>query len=452
VDVSPDGRLLAVARGHVVRVYDLATGKQRATLTGHTADAGVVAFSRDGARLVTVGPDAVRVWDAGRQEGPALADFPPETLLRTWQTSPGGHWIVVGGEIRRTDGTAKHVIRREGGWFAVSGADRFVVWRRAAPTGARLVVAPADPPRDYDFRLLDTRTGAERVLQLDEGKPWWWTGGFAVSTDGTRLAALSGPSPQELYETERPVSGADVIRNLPQRVLRVWDLATGKPLFTCDVVKQSRYSSIDGLSFTADGRLVVEDDQAVRVLDGTTGAEQAVVPFNRSELSTTPSGRFDGSGRAVVSPDGTRMAVAGGQAARLPSLDRGSESTERPEAATTGWVRLWDMRTRKELPRMTEIGEKPRDVIFSPDGSRLVTVDVYAVQVWDPAAGQLLLTYPLPDFNRYSGRFLTRRVVPAVSFSPDGHKLHIAWPCKAPNPDARVTLDATPRPQEGTRP
>jgi WD40 repeat protein/serine/threonine protein kinase len=66
VTFSPDGRLLASAGGGdmMVKVWDAATGKEQATLSGHTSQVWSVAFSPDGNILASAAHDGtVRLWN-----------------------------------------------------------------------------------------------------------------------------------------------------------------------------------------------------------------------------------------------------------------------------------------------------------------------------------------------------------------------------------------------------
>jgi WD40 repeat protein len=64
VALSGDGRLLALARGRAVTVWDAATGKELARLEGHGGDVTAVAIAPDGRSLATGSADTTAlVWD-----------------------------------------------------------------------------------------------------------------------------------------------------------------------------------------------------------------------------------------------------------------------------------------------------------------------------------------------------------------------------------------------------
>ena len=76
--VSPDGRLLATAKGRVITLWELNTGKQVATLEGHMQPVTRLTFAPDGAVLASaahVGRHPgrftdveVKVWDLATKQ------------------------------------------------------------------------------------------------------------------------------------------------------------------------------------------------------------------------------------------------------------------------------------------------------------------------------------------------------------------------------------------------
>jgi WD40 repeat protein len=70
VAFSPDGATLASAAGQTIKLWDVATGRERRRLKGHGHDVYTLSFTPDGTALLSGGGDrSVRLWDvaSGRQ-------------------------------------------------------------------------------------------------------------------------------------------------------------------------------------------------------------------------------------------------------------------------------------------------------------------------------------------------------------------------------------------------
>jgi WD40 repeat protein/tetratricopeptide (TPR) repeat protein len=373
---SPDGRLVAsVVEDSTLEIRDIATGKLVGKSLVHDRDVSCVAFSPDSRSVLT---------------GTAPADRPNMSRALRWDVATGGlAWS-----------TEPHP-----GWHIYG-----VAW---SPDGKTIATAA----NDRHVRLFDA-AGGKLV-----GTPWEnpeQVSRVAFSPDGRTVAAGMG------LMTGGATERAE---------LRLWDRASGRPLGP-DLAHEGGVLDVafspDGgslLSGGSDGTAYLwqlpEGPPVGRPLSGARGDicvtftpdgrtlfaggfSDSAVPYDvatgRRAGPALEHGKF--VWRIAVSPDGRTVATGGGTPASTNQHRRGF-----------GDARLWDRATGKPLgPPMTHDTDRVREVVFTPDGKALVTIDLKKIRFWDPKDGHSLGA----DFD------LAPEGVAAMALAPDGRSLVVA--------------------------
>jgi len=368
MEVSPDGKTVAVAQGNDVLVYDAATLTERARLRGHTDLIRSLQFSHNGSLLVSGSADHTAVvWELATGRVVLRTNGHADAVLAL-AFSPDDGTLYTGGLDKHVlvwdlTGSRRFVAR------VVDGTPRVILGKVAAPSpDGRAVVYVGPASRGDKVRFLDIPTG-----QL--GEP-------VIDRNGDALVAWLGP------DNERVVTVAD-------RSLRVWSRGTGQ------LIKEivAGPSKITAIAATPDGRYLVvgnQDGELQRIDANTLSSAGPRIRFD-SKIAAVAAGNADTAvallddksyvivdlatgtevGRgdltvkpavAAVSADGARLAI-GGSAGEVGLLDLGSQE----------WV------TAPQVSHRQSVG----GVAFSTDGRTLVTSSFDAgVRLWNGSTGE----------------------------------------------------------------
>lgn len=334
-----------------------------------------VAFSPDGKRIVSGcdGPDGeIKVWDVGSGE---------EILTLK------GHKYSVKSVAFSPDG--KRIFSEDGAdlkmWDVETGREQFTLAHEiknvaVSPDGKRLACI-----RSVDNKFLDEvqvwDVNARRELfaiQGYRGSPRHDTK-VVFSADGKRLVAGS-------FEHDDTV--------------KLWDASSGKGIQSL----KGHVSTVESVACSPDGKWIVSHAwEEIKVWDAATGAETLTI--------RVPPGEIECIG---ISPNGQRIIVGG---ERFSAAKNG-------QAVSGGTVKVWNRATGEEELFLKGHTSRVRNVMFSPDGKRIVSGswgrtnpkhfgNGGEVIVWDAVTGK-----QLQHFQRSSGSHSH-----GLAISPDGTRI-----------------------------
>lgn len=437
VAISPDGQTLATVNSDMrtmssqnsVKLWDMATGKELATLPGHKDGTVSVAFSPNGKILATGGLNdaSVKLWDiqTGKEIKSYRAGSGNESGIRSTyatvhsvQFSPDGQTVALfieplnaptGAEFSTLMYFGRIVKLLDVTTGKEKGNFNFGDVRNMAfsPDGKTF----ATSYNNETVKLWDLTSGKELgTLQLETG----WAGSLAFSPDGKKLAmggeevriwdVVNKGTPQRVGQHQGNIvsvtfslDGKTLATASRDRTVKLWDTATYREVATL----KGHTESISYIAFSPDSKTLVTGsaDKTAKLWN--------IEQFIKQADSVGDSFAFSSDGKTLVTWDAGasfgRVVVGSEEEAKLldaatlqefaalnpASIESALFSLNSQFLVTwdTGEVKLWDVNTGQELTNRLQWSweddfNQIHSVAIAPDGKILAVGGYQAVKLW----------------------------------------------------------------------
>jgi WD40 repeat protein len=440
--LAPDGKTLAIGtytdNPTVVAIYlrDAATGRVLQECRGHSGWVRSLAFAPDGRTLVSGSQDkTVRFWDVAT--GKELRRINEPDMVMSIALSPDGKTLATS-SFHSPD--AKWTIRLRdaatGKEQSSFKANVPVFHLGFAPDGKTLVaLAPENGGQVLSIiYLCDVASG--KVRQISGQPPCLYSAAFSPDSKTLATGSAQGivlwdvaTAKERARFGERHAymyglnfsSDGKLLACLNYGVIRLWDVATGKE---CPVPTEGHQGGVHALMFLPDGKTLasVARDRNLRLWELATGR-----PLRQHALPTASADAGD-----WFSPDGSTVAYRNGK--RIAQMDvatgKSLRSFDFPEVmyffdisqdgkllAAYGrdrTLRLLDRTTGKELRKYAKYPDLVSGLDFAADGRTLALgVENNTIRLEDATTGE---QRELLQFQSMPMAFV---------FSPDGKMLTV---------------------------
>ncbi|MBW4693375.1 MAG: caspase family protein [Lyngbya sp. HA4199-MV5] len=374
---SPCGRWIAASAGSEVRVWEVQSGRSRATLR-HAAPVTSVSFHPNDHALLTTSGTMAQLWQAGNWQRRSLFRHPASVRSATF--SPDGQFVATASD----DGKARL-------WLSQTGQIRRVLMlpNEGVTQGNKplsLVRQAAQPLKQVLFspngRFLAAATAKHvQLWNVATSQPWQplkadgdLGSGIDPEPHGVPQASVAGRFAFSPDSRQLVVASYGLGDDRSLAVARLWDVQTGALLSSLN----GHSGAIEAVQFSGDNSLIATagSDGATRVWATESGSEFPMLKTNHRPI------QWAAFRQMPTQPQNKPIASTALARSSLLPQDLQATSAERfggmVTVAVDGTLQSWNPTTFAMRPKGTD------SAAFEPQG-----------QLWSPArlAGKKLFNF-----------------------------------------------------------
>ena len=389
------------------------------------------AFAMDGSWLASGGSDnAILIWEteSGRQlralnghkgyirslaisaDGQSLASGSNDRTIKVWNVGEGRELFTLSGHEGPVEALA---FSRDGRWLSSAGSDKTIkIWdltsRKEIQSLNRRTVAVSVLVFGRNDELLAAAEG--NLIRLWDTKKW--RENQTIRRHSAKITALRFSDDNAWFAS----AGAD-------GSILVWHNDWEREQFAL----KNNTSGVTALSFAKDTSLLAAHaDGGIDTWNYSTGIKKSSIT-GEQDVAKITFAAFSSDAASLVSTTGARdlrlrnvtgknERVLKNQSIAISAVAFSRDGRCFASAAADSAIRLWEVATGRELPRLTGHSGYATTIAFSPDSRLLASGSASGeIKIWDVSANQLAFNLPTQTRN-----------INRVAFSPDSKFLATA--------------------------
>jgi WD40 repeat protein len=413
VSFSPDGRIIAIARGDTTVELWSPDGKEFKpdkknfkTLGKHDNYVTSVSFSPDGQTIASTSSDArVKLWSLDGKELKTLQGHGDRVYSASF--SPDGNTLASASD----DNTVKlWNLQQEPKTFL---GHRDSLWSVSFSPDGTTIASAGDGVPEQNLIKIWSSVGQELTsFKVNSDLSWNRVWRLSFSANSQTIAAANWDHTIKLWDLQgqklRTFRGhTDKVTDLSfspkdstlasasyDKTVKLWS-RDGRPIKTFD----GKAGNVRSVNFSPDGNLIASahNDGTIKLWNSSGQEGQTPRTFKGHSAYVTDV-RFSPNGQIIASAskdqviklwhlDGQELRTLQGHTGEITRLSFRHDSKILASASTDGTIRLWNLTNGQEiktLKRPSDLLYDVYDVSFSPDGEKVVSVsDDARVELWN---------------------------------------------------------------------